>query len=195
MRILAALLCVGLAGCMSQSAMRDQAHESTLRLGFTDGSCSGTVIGPHAILGATHCFTTGDAVSFWWMPHRILKRMDDGHDHTIVIVDQTFTRWAALGKIGEQGQRVYMYGNPGELSDQYRIGHLSGDTDADGEIAETFDIRGWLGDSGAALFDRHGRIVAVVSFLYTMDEPAGQLTMMGAYPMHFSPEQLARAAR
>ena len=195
MRILAALLCVGLAGCMSQSAIRDRAHETTLRLVFSDGTCSGTVIGPHAILSATHCFTTGSDVQFWWMPHRIMHRMDDGHDHTIVIVDQTFTHWAKLGKLGERGSKIWMFGNPGELSDQYRAGYVAGDADADGELAATFNIAGWLGDSGSALFDSRGHIVAVVSFLYTMDAGAGQLTMLGAYPMHFTPGQLARAAR
>lgn len=53
MRILAALLCVGLAGCTSMGAIKDTALHIKIN---GNGSCGATAIGPSAILSAAHCF-------------------------------------------------------------------------------------------------------------------------------------------
>lgn len=185
MRILAALLCVGLAGCIHV----DTARHAAVHLQFSNGSCSGTIVGPHSVLGATHCFGFGETLSIWSQPVQILARMDDGNDHTIVRVDRTFTYWAVLARMPGPGGEVHAIGNPGDLTEAYRHGYVSGVQDIDGKLCDLYDIRGWFGDSGAGVFDDRGNLIAVISFIYTLDEGRGQLTMMGSFPLTFSAEQ------
>lgn len=191
MRILAALLCVGLAAC----AHVDVARQTAVRLQFADGSCSGTIIGPHSVLSATHCFSIDPRMAIWRQPVRILSRMDDGNDHTIVRVGRTFPIWARVSPKWVFAEPVSIVGNPGDLTELYRHGYMAGIEYLDGKLCDLIDIRGWFGDSGAGVFDQDGNLIAVISFIYTLDDPRGQLTMMGSFPLAFTPTQWAEAER
>lgn len=60
------VLLVAVVGCATHSrrdVLRD-AHGKTLRLEMVGGGiCSGTAVGPHLVLTATHCFGEGPMVS------------------------------------------------------------------------------------------------------------------------------------
>jgi hypothetical protein len=191
MLILAALLCVGLAACSHV----DVARETAVHLQFSNGSCSGTIVGPHAVLSATHCFSFGETLRLWQQPLRILQQLDDGNDHTIVIVDRSFPVWASVADMPDLGASVLILGNPGDLTELYRHGYVAGVEDMDGRLVELYDIRGWFGDSGAGIFDDSGHLIGVVSFIYTLDDPRGQLTMMGSFTLAFTATQWAEATR
>lgn len=191
MRILATLLCVGLAAC----AHVDVARETAVKLQFPDGSCSGTIIGPHVILSATHCFTVDPRIAIWRQPARILARMDDGNDHTIIRVDRTFPVWAVIGHMPKMGSEVHMIGNPGDLPEVYRHGYIAGMAYIDGKLCDVYDMRIWFGDSGSGIFDADGDLIGVVSFIYTLDSQGSQLTMAGSFPLMFTPAQWAEAER
>ena len=88
-----------------------------------------------------------------------------------------------------------MLGNPGSLSAMYRTGHYAGMADMGGKLADLCDMRIWVGDSGSDIFDSHGNVIAVVSFIYTMREEAGELTMCGSSPLAFTATQWAEVAQ
>ena len=90
--LLASLLM--LAGCANTM---QHSHRCAVRLAMGDGVCSGTIIGPHAILSATHCFD-GSSVAVNGRPVRVMRRLDDGSDHTILLTDKTFRDWCLMGK-------------------------------------------------------------------------------------------------
>jgi hypothetical protein len=121
MRILAALLCVGLAGCTHFGTVKDV----TLHVQVDGVSCGATVIGPHAVLSAAHCFSWPYTLRIGYQPVSVKRVMLDGNDHIILIVDRTFRRWVWLGT-AEQGDPVYIIGNPGDWSEQYRHGYVAG---------------------------------------------------------------------
>lgn len=61
--VLIAALGVGCATHSRRDVLRD-AHGKTLRLEIVGGGiCSGTAVGPHLVLTATHCFGEGPMVS------------------------------------------------------------------------------------------------------------------------------------
>lgn len=95
MRILPALLCVGLASCAS---VTQRTHDVALYIGINDDtSCSATIIGPHAVLGATHCFEWPYTLKVYGQPVAVKRVITDGHDHIILVVDRTFPNWAKIG--------------------------------------------------------------------------------------------------
>lgn len=116
--ILAAVLL--LAGCTGM------AHRTSLHLQFSDGSCSGTAIGPHALLGAEHCFTGAKLKKIDGHPVKVKKIIRDHADHVIVIVAQRFKHWSLRARMPSQGSPVYIDGNPGNLRDIYRHGYVAG---------------------------------------------------------------------
>jgi hypothetical protein len=61
--LLALVLIATTAGCVKHSVLAG-AHATALRLEMAgNGVCSGTAVGPHLVLTATHCFGEGPLVS------------------------------------------------------------------------------------------------------------------------------------
>lgn len=158
----------------------------------TGDVCSATAIGPHALLTATHCDLGASTVTIDnGVPTAIADRIVDDSDHTIYIVSATFRYYATFAKSLKIGDEVWLRGNPDGLNQLVRHGYFSGAVVLDGDTYLMFDINGWHGDSGSAIFDKHGEIVAVTSVGFS----DGGFVMMGAYRLNFTSEQIEKALK
>jgi V8-like Glu-specific endopeptidase len=81
---------------MSESVVV-KAHRTTVALRMDDGTCSGTVVGKHLLLTATHCLRGQKYLAIDGKPVTIVKTLDDGKDHTLIVVDREFDSWAFVG--------------------------------------------------------------------------------------------------
>lgn len=185
--LLAGLLIV--AGCGCAGLPFEATKPETARIEIGEGVCSATFIGQQTILTARHCIPTdagvlvidGERAGFALLA-------DDGKDHVMLRVTVKRSRWAAQGAKPRQGDEVFKRGNPLGLEDVLLVGRVAGWL-KDGSML--IDARGFKGDSGAALMDKHGRIVGVVSAL----GGSGPFYLMIAYPLAFTAKdwQAARA--
>jgi len=95
MKLLAILFCAAaLFGCQS---IVSQSHQTTLALRMDDGTCSGTAVGRHVVLTATHCLVGQSHLAIDGKQVAVKKIINDGHDHSLVVVDSTFSHWAFVG--------------------------------------------------------------------------------------------------
>jgi V8-like Glu-specific endopeptidase len=199
MRALLALIpVVVLAGCIRDADLLRSVHKDTLHLVMKvpEGAefCSATAIGPNAFLSATHCFKDYSSLQVNGKVVKVLKEVDDGNDHTIMYVDTTFVEWAHVGDPSkmQQGDKVFIVGNPGYLEDMFRKGVLSGyTTDQFGGVGQTltaYDLNSWPGDSGSAIFNEYGEIVGVLSVGISY-QPDAEARLAGSYEWKFSKAQ------
>lgn len=170
-------------------------HLSSVRLLFKDGgSCTGTVIGPHTILSASHCFAdaplVGHCIAGICLPAAVTKSVSDGRDHTIIWVGGSFGE-AVQARIGAaklvQGEELHFWGNPLGRRDLLRRGYVSGFESPDWVLIDSLV---GPGDSGSGLFNEAGEIVGVISSVYA---PTEYFHLMGARMLGFTPEQYAQA--
>lgn len=179
-------------GAFAKNPVAERAIRTTHRIVFRtviDGhACSATAIGPHTLLTATHCELGTDSVVIDGTPADILAINRDLNEHSILFVNYTFKSWAAFAKTPATiGDRVFIIGNPGELSSVYREGYVSSTPHPTGffdlgPARILYDLNGYHGDSGAALFNEAGEIVCVVSatdFQSNPDDPTSIKLMVG----------------
>ena len=179
----------------------EQQHAATHRVGVFQefegevGHCSGTAIGPHAILTAQHCFRDSNQIRLDAdkEPTTILAAFVDGNDHVIYLVNREFKVWVSIDQRKlSAGERVHFWGNPGMSTDILRTGvfvkiGLIPEVSSRVKL-QIFILPVFRGDSGSGLFDEDGNIVAVLSM---GDESAHEWSI----PLAFSPAQLNIAAR
>ena len=160
MNALVRLLCAALlflpAACVATDGS-PKAH--TLRLEMDGGICSGTAIGPDEVLTAVHCLSNR-LVKINDEPVELLESRQIGPDMIVIRVDRRFPSWAKWAdRKPEQGDPIYYWGNPSGMPDIVRYGYIAGFLN--GQIL--VDVEVGKGDSGAAVFDRYGRVIGVVS--------------------------------
>jgi hypothetical protein len=189
----------------------ERAHRTTHVIRMTDAldisptKCSATAIGPHALLTASHCEVSSDEILVDNKNANVAGILRDGADHSIVYVDITFPQWAVISEeLPCVADHVFIFGNPGDVQDVYREGYVasikSGEVVPFGklEMVVYFDLNGFRGDSGAAVFDKKGEIVGVVSTLVVQFQPYEkenvQMKLMGGLIFQFTPEQLLATA-
>ena len=154
--------------------------------------CSGTVIGPHALLTAAHCAEVGTFTQLTLdrstAPYHLLATTYDGRDHVIVFVDgPAFTDIAPYRvrapKVGEPAfvegfggviypavekrGKIETFYDPSEIDARQKLFYFS-----------NLVIRG---DSGAAVYGLDGDILGVVT--WRLDETTG-----AGYELNFSPD-------
>lgn len=191
------LLVFLVAGCATQLSAVDKAQRTAVLLLMDNGSCSGTKIGPHAILSATHCFEDTHSLSVDGVPAVVTGTISDNHDHTILFVNQTFRYFVTISQIGHipsRGDPVFILGNPGWLPNIYRAGHVGGPAAVNRiGVVTLYDLQDFPGDSGAGIFDDHGRLVGVISIFVALEERGARIQFAGSYDLAFTPAQLAQA--
>lgn len=202
------VLCLALPCFAQRNPAIAKAHKTTHKTyGSTigsGGSCSATAVGSYALLTASHCELPTDNIVVDGDPRKILRILRDGNDHTIYLLDgKAFTDVASIGYSAalEVGDAVFIFGNPGDLSDVYRSGTVARFDKPNGLEAIfggrpaqiLLNISGFFGDSGAAVFGADGAIVTVISTVNAQTRHDVSITFMGAYPLRFSAEQLSTA--
>lgn len=184
-----------------------RAHTSTKhitqRTVIKGAQCSATAIGPHALLTATHCEEPTDDLMIQGVDTdvTITKRIRDGQDHTIYLVSGvTFDNFVSVDTQHElqMGESVYIFGNPGEISDSYRHGYfstLSVNTDPFSSEPDTllFDMSVWYGDSGAGIFDSNGDLIGIVTGTLTQGDGKHLFQFTFAYALKFQQSDLNKA--
>jgi V8-like Glu-specific endopeptidase len=174
-----------------RSAIENQ-HMTTHRIGvydFTEGEvghCSGTAVGPHAILTAQHCFTDSNKIRLddEKTTLTITAALVDGQDHVIYVVDHEFTHWAAISERKLVAKEfVHLWGSPGKNTDVFRIGYFQKMDVKEGITFQKFILPTYPGDSGSGIFDENGNVIAVVSM---GDNSADSID----FPLSFTQDQL-----
>lgn len=137
------------------------ARPHSVLVAFTDGGhCTGTKIARDTVLIAAHCLAPQlAAVILDGTPAPVVGIVRGPGDQARIRVAADLGRHAALGDSPRQGDEVFIFGNPGDHRDQLRRGYISG-TREDGLILAQLPV--WKGDSGAAVFNERGQVVAVV---------------------------------
>jgi hypothetical protein len=176
-----------LSGCCC--ATTDTAKSLSLKLKFTSTICTGTPVQKDVILTAAHCTDKDRPLSFVGdIPVVTVETVTDGKDHVLIRVSGIeFKKWAAFGPSPTQADKLWWVGNPAGLENMYREGYVVRAT----KEQIYFDAKGFMGDSGAGIFDTQGRLVAVMSgFEYWSDGVSGILFDMSvAFPFAFTEEQ------
>lgn len=197
-----ALLCSALAQPESVKKAHATTHSIEMATIIEHAGCSATAVGHHALLTDTHCELGTDTVTIDGQEAQITGRIRDGLDHTILLVDAEFEQYAEISdRELEQGDSVFIFGNPGNLSDIMRYGIFSGikqptlrDVFTGAPLVQMllFDLNDYHGDSGAAIFDAiSGKITSTVTGTYYVNNDDGtRFSLAFAFPLHFTKDQL-----
>lgn len=218
MKFLAALLLSAVLSFPACASPITDAHKTTLHIGqsVVDGHpalCSATVIGPQAILTASHCEMPSDVLEIEGHDGEnnndidIVGRIRDGNDHTIYLLKNVhFAQSASVNTADplDAGEDVFVFGNPGDFSDILRKGYVAG-LEQDQSLAAAFghgtpdhvlfDLNIWHGDSGSGVFNDKGEVIAVISGIIVQSEEhdGSSIKLTYALRLKFLPADLARA--
>jgi hypothetical protein len=206
---LGTILLASLIASAQSASVIAKAHKTTYHIAQATISqaamCSATAIGPHALLTASHCEQPTDELLIQGVddPVTIVGKIRDGKDHTIYLLSGiTFSDYAIIDQTTklQQGDGVFIFGNPGDWSDILRKGYFAGMVINKNPFSNTpneflFDMQVWHGDSGSAIFSEDGFIVGVVSVMDTQKDESSppDIQMEGSFAMSFTSAQLQRA--
>lgn len=177
-------------------------HEASGATGSS--SCTATAIGKRTVLTATHCisFPAGVSLESITLDGKLLEvesEHNDGADHLILVfTEEVFSSWSKLEhRALIEGEDLLMWGYPASIDRQRRKLMVSG---TDSATSSTLGANAWLldgmvyrGDSGAALYDRKGRMVGMISYIRVAGGEKitdGRLQFGGALEFKFTKEQI-----
>jgi hypothetical protein len=168
------------------------------------GLCTGTAIGPHAILTAEHCNdgtgsdkSTQIEIDYSTHKYRIMHSIVDDRDHEIYLIDGPPLKNIVAVNLGDlhTGQHIQYYGfGQGVYPSTLRQGRVRA-TDDPSDVDATaklylFDFPAIHGDSGSAIYDDSGNIVGLVSYVL----PWYGRKVMGAFALNFDSAQFCVAS-
>lgn len=188
-----------LATLVSNSAPSfNNTHGRTVRITIKnpdgESSCGATAISKHALLTARHCLDDMRGLAIDGSPTKVLLETDDDGDHSLIVVDGTFTHYISFTIINPHlGEPVYIFGNPGKFRDLLRKGYVAGTIppDKNRDFSSTvYDFNGFFGDSGSAIFNEKGQIVGVVSYIIGRSNENVQWKIMASNPINFTLKQI-----
>ncbi len=168
--------------------------------GERDGLCTGTAIGPHAILTATHCDDdrSSNVINLDLSTHKyhIQKFLTDDRDHDIYLIDGSPLRNIVTYAVrtAVRTERVFLYGHGEGTYPSRRLDGLAQDyfydpSDVDEDQGEVqFTLHVIPGDSGSAVFGMDGKIVGITTYSYSYKKS----TSVDFAPS-FTPRQIAEA--
>ena len=173
--------------------------------------CSATAIDEHVLLTAQHCDIAGARVyidqntSPLQRAVVVSEKYYDQNDHMLLVLPGVTFKffvpyYADKVRVAQQGEHVYLWGNPGLMMNQYREGYVSGtmnfgpQTSVSEEISAsgnfsmmTVPIIG--GDSGSSVYSAvDGQLIGIT----TWGINGGMF--LGSYPLQFTQEQIDQAA-
>ena len=98
MKVLCLLAALFLGGCGAVAQPQESPKTATLRLEYEDGGvCSGTAVGRHTVLTATHCMEDSELRAINGRVAHVIHREDDGKDHALVVVSVEFAHHVQMG--------------------------------------------------------------------------------------------------
>ena len=160
--------------------------------------CSGTVLGPHAILTAAHCNNDSQDSKAIYIDrslraYNLIGSSYDGRDHVIILVDgPAFTDIAPyVVRHPKAGETVFVEGFGEEVYPAVeKIGKITGSYDPSEVDKEQklfyFNNAVIHGDSGAAVYGLDGAILGVVTWRIPGDIGAG-------YELNYAPKIIHNA--
>jgi hypothetical protein len=163
------------------------------------GECTGTAVGPHAILTASHCILSAKTslLSIDYAPeiHELLDVSTDGRDHVILLLDGApFTTYERVDASDSLliGDTVTLYGIGGSnyppVPKFGKVVDCEDPSDVDADAKEfCFTIPTIPGDSGAAIYNTKGQIVGIVT--YGLDYGDGSPTGGIGFALGFTHKQ------
>lgn len=165
------------------------------------GVCTGTAIGPHAILTASHCNERDKVknikIDLSPETHTVLASAGDGRDHEILLIDGSpFKNIEVVHQATPNLNEVAtLYGVGGtEYPPNAKHGHVTGcddpsDVDADAGIT-CYSIHVIPGDSGSTIYNDYGEIIGITTY---RDDATYPSSMVG-FTLNFTQKILDDAA-
>lgn len=160
-----------------------------------DGICTVTVVGPHALMTAEHCWTKKNKSLRIDLSRRLYKAKviaKDDREHVILGVDgpefHNYIDLTSSIRPTIRYEHVYMYGVGGaEYPPRLLSGYHVPDFDANSEVDQGDKIQRYSlavvpGDSGSAIYGDDGKIVALITYHKDKDGVG--------FELNFTPDQV-----
>jgi hypothetical protein len=177
--------------------------------------CTGTAIGPHSLLTASHC-NDGDGpdhhdtvtLDLSTQHFHLLAEAEDGRDHVIYLLDgPAFTNYLPESdllnvKPPVKGEVVYLCGDGlGAYPPVCRWG-VPNDADNQSDVSDVdkaqgmqyFTIAVLPGDSGSAVFGKDGRVVAILTYGVDAADRVTPSEAAAGFGLNFKKSVLDKAA-